>query len=837
MSQTYFTKEARINIKNAIKESSDNEVFFVGTLNDELLVKEVEILARGNKFSVPAILDSAKNGQVVIHNHPSGNLQPSNQDINVASIFGNKGVGFYIVDNEVQNTYVVVEAYKERKLKNLNVIDAEEFLLPKGGVSKELGDKYEYREEQIKVLTSVVKSFNNDRISIIEAGTGTGKTLSYLIPSILWALENEERVVISTNTINLQEQLISKDIPLVKTALNKEFDFSLIKGMRNYLCLLRIETLNEGLFDFIDDDEQDSLNSILDWAKVTSDGSLSDLSFNPPGEIWEKVSAESDSCIRARCPHYSKCFFFKSRREMANSQILVANHHILFSDLAIKNIAADVEVGVLPAYTRVVFDEAHNVVDSATSHFSLRATKYGITRVLRRLRSRSKNKKLKGLIFYASSLVPKVKDDLVREILERVEKVYLPILDQIESNLTEAFDLIYNFGLLVHDELPRGNREINIRLTQKIYLEEGWVEVEEKFTSLRNSLAKLYEEIKYFLELIEINQEGGFLIKLSAEFNGVNNKLYYFTNVIDTFLDRTDESYVRWFEGRIGRAGILSGIGLSPIDVSSELKEKLYSKAKTVLMTSATLSVNNNFDFQKTHLGLENNERLNELIVESPFDFKNQALLLVPSDIPEPNASNFFENIINIIAEAIKITNGKALVLFTSYGSLNRVSDVISKELNRDKIDFLRQGDLPRNKLLEMFKLRKNSVLFATDSFWEGIDVPGDSLKIVIICRLPFKVPTDPVNEARVEQLEKNGINPFFEYTVPQAVLKFKQGFGRLIRNRTDSGVVLVLDKRIVSKSYGQQFINSLPNPGFFQGSTNSVLDKLSNFITSKESS
>ncbi len=834
MYQTYFTKEARINIKSAIKECRDNELFFVGTLNEESIVMNVEILARGNKFSVPAILDSAKNGQVVIHNHPSGNLEPSNQDINVASIFGNKGVGFYIVDNEVKNTYVVVEAHKEKEINKIKESEAERFLLPKGEIEKELGINYEYREEQITVLKSVVDSFNNDRISIIEAGTGTGKTLSYLIPSILWALENEERVVISTNTINLQEQLISKDIPLVKTAINKEFDFSLIKGMRNYLCLLRTETLNEGLFDFIEDEEQSSLNSILDWAKVTSDGSLSDLSFNPPGEVWEKVSAESDSCIRARCPHYSNCFFFKSRREMANSQILVANHHILFSDLAIKNIAADVDVGVLPSYKRVIFDEAHNIVDSATSHFSLRATKFGITRVLRRLRSRSRDKQLKGLVFYASSLASKTKDELVRDILDRVEKVYIPILDRIESNLVDAFDLIYNFGLLVTEDMPRGSKEINIRLTEKVYSDDGWSEVEEKFITLRNSLTKLYEEIKYFLELIEINQEGG-LIKLSAEFSGVNNKLYYFTNVIDTFLDRTDESYVRWFEGRAGRAGILSGIGLSPLDVSNELKEKLYSKARTVLMTSATLSVNKNFDFQKSHIGLEDNNRLSELIVESPFDFKRQSLLLVPSDIPEPNASNFYENILNVITQAIKITNGSSLVLFTSYGSLNKVFSMMQGENESSEFELLRQGDLPRNKLLEKFKLRKNSVLFATDSFWEGIDVPGDSLKMVIICRLPFKVPTDPVNEARVEQMEKKGINPFLEYTVPQAVLKFKQGFGRLIRSRSDRGVVLVLDKRIVSRSYGKQFIASLPNPGFFQGKTDMVLEKLSNFINNLE--
>lgn len=828
MKDTYFTREARISIKNAIKDSSENEVFFVGTLNEKSVVDDIKIIARGNRFSVPAIIDSAKNGQVVIHNHPSGNLQPSDQDISVASIFGNKGVGFYIVDNEIKNTYVVVEAFRKKTWKKIER-EAEDYLLPGGNLAKELDKKYEYRKEQVRVLNSVVDAFNDDKISVIEAGTGTGKTLSYLIPSVVWAIQNDERVVISTNTINLQEQLINKDLPLVKSSMEMDFSYSLVKGMRNYLCLLRVEGINDGLFDFIDDEEQESLKSILDWAQVTSDGSLSDLSFNPPYEVWDKVSAESESCIRARCPHYSNCFFFKSRREVANSQIVVANHHIVFSDLAIKDIAADVESGILPPYRRVIFDEAHNIVDSATSHFSLRATKYGITRLLGRLRSRSGNKKLKGLIYYASSLSTKTDDDLIRDILERVEKVYGPILDTIESHLVDAFDSIYNFGLLLSDEQIRGKNEISLRLTDRLIYDEGWSEIEDKFTLLRNSMTRLYEEIRYFLDLLEVNIEGGALVKLSAEFSGVSNKLYYFTNVIDTFLDKSDESYVRWFEGKMGRSGVVSGIGLSPIDISEELKQKLYSRADTVLMTSATLAVNNNFDFQKANIGLEGNERLSELIVESPFDFKKQALLLIPSDIPEPNNPSFYANAAEMISKAVRITQGRALVLFTSYSSLHNIAKEISDKI--DNIELLKQGDLPRNKLLEAFKLRKRCVLFATHSFWEGIDVPGDSLKLVIICRLPFKVPTDPVNEARIEHLEKKGINPFLEYSVPLAVLKFKQGFGRLIRTKTDTGAVLILDKRIISKFYGQLFIKSLPSPTVFQGKSESILNRLEDFI------
>ncbi|NIP29616.1 MAG: hypothetical protein GTN59_03365, partial [Candidatus Dadabacteria bacterium] len=529
-----------------------------------------------------------------------------------------------------------------------------------------------------------------------------------LIPSVNWAINNEERILISTNTINLQEQLINKDIPLLKDALGLDFKYSLIKGMRNYLCVLRTETLNEGLFDFIEDSEHESIKSIIEWSKITTDGSLSDLSFTPSDDVWEKVSAESESCLRARCPHYSDCFFYNSRREISDSQILVTNHHLLFSDLAIKEVGSETEIGIIPPYKRVVFDEAHNIVDSATSHFSMRLTKFGLVRVLRRLRSKSKNKKLKGLIFYSSSLAEKAKDNLIKEILERSEKVFLPILEQIEIENEDAFDSLYNFGLFIFNEPLHNKNEINIRVTHRVFEDEGWEDIYEKFIKLRNSLIRLYEEIRYFIELIEMNENGNSFLKLVAEFNGVNNKIYYFSNVIDTFLDKTDDSYVRWFEGRVGRSGILCGIGLSPLDVSAELKEKLYSKAKTIVMTSATLSVNKNFDFQKYHLGLMDNERINELIVKSPFNFREQALLLIPNDIPEPNHPAYEDYIEDLIVDSIKISKGNALVLFTSYASLNRVFENVEKRIKEDlsnKLELLKQGDLPRAKLLEKFKL------------------------------------------------------------------------------------------------------------------------------------
>jgi len=427
VNKDFFSENVKSTIKSAIEEASGNEVFFVGSFSRDQVIEDVKVVARGNDYSVPAVIESASPGEVVIHNHPSGNLTPSNQDIQIASVFGNHGVGFLIVDNTASQVYVVVEPFFEKEIELLDVEETKKALLPEGAVADIMGDKYEVRDEQLLMLESVTSSFNQNLVSLVEAGTGTGKTLSYLVPAINWALKNEERVVISTNTINLQEQLIDKDIPLLYDAFDDDFKYSLVKGMRNYLCLLRAETIQEGLFEMADDDEVGSIDDILEWAKVTEDGSLSDLSFTPPDSVWEKVSAESDSCLRARCPYYSRCFFYKSRREIASSQLLIVNHHLLFSDLAIKSASESSEAGILPPFKRVIFDEAHHLNDAATSHFGMRATKFGILRVIRRLKRKGKGGQGKGLIYYTAALATKLiklyRKGVVNDLLRKVEEL------------------------------------------------------------------------------------------------------------------------------------------------------------------------------------------------------------------------------------------------------------------------------------------------------------------------------------------------------------------------------------------------------------------------------
>ena len=840
MQRDILTNRVKNQIRISIEEASGNEVFFVGSFTEGSVIDDVRVVARGNNNSVPAVIDSAFPGEVVIHNHPSGNLTPSDHDIQIASIFGNQGIGFYIVDNSVSQVYVVVEPYSEKEIEPLDIGKARGFLLPEGGVAELMGDKYELRDEQLTMLDAVAWAFNESRISLIEAGTGTGKTLSYLIPAVAWSIQNGERVVVSTNTINLQEQLIDKDIPLVHKIFDGEFNYSLVKGMGNYLCLLRAETVNDGLFEIADEDEVDAISNILEWAKVTDDGSLSDLSFTPRDDVWDKVSAESDSCLRARCPYYSRCFFYKSRREIASSQLLVVNHHLLFSDLSIKGASEKSDAGILPPFKRVIFDEAHHIVDAATSHFGMRATKFGIIRILRRMKRRGKGGEPKGLIYYSAALATKLvgaaRKGIVNDVLRRVEQNLTPRVDAAEEYVADAFDVLYHFSLSLMQEKEPESQEVSIRITEAAFSREGWVEIDRKFSVLRIRLKELYEEIKSFTDfLIDYESENDFA-KLIVEFRGVANKLDYYSEVIATFLSPEDDGYVRWVEGRTGRGTVVSGLGLSPLDISQPLKERLYSRCGTVVMTSATMAVRKDFEFLKSGLGLQDETRVSELILPSPFNYEEQLLLAIPTDMPEPGTKEYSRTIAPLILEAVKASRGNALILFTSYSLLESVYRQIYEELESSGIHALKQGALPRGRLLDKLRVEDGSVLFATDSFWEGVDVPGNALRLVVISRLPFRVPTEPIIEARVEHMESMGVNSFTDYSVPVAVLKFKQGFGRLIRTRSDRGAVLVLDRRIISKFYGKYFLDSLPESGRLIASSEEVISGLERFFSEQPS-
>ena len=832
---TSFSPEVIRKLQTEIHIASGNEVFFVGDIDENLILSEVNVLARGNEYSVPAIIDSASAGQVVLHNHPTGNLTPSEQDIHLASIFGNNGVGFLIINNSVSDVYTVVEPFVKKDYSAIDIEDIEKLLMPNGPVAEKLGGQFEYRKEQIKVLDETAAAFNENNIALIEAGTGTGKTFSYLIPSIRWAVQNSERVVISTNTINLQEQLIGKDIPLLEQTLDEQFTYSLVKGMRNYLCILRAEALNDGQQELIEDEETDEINNIIEWARTTDDGSLSDLSFSPKQNTWDKVSAESESCLRSKCPHYAECFFFKKRREISAAQLLIVNHHLFFSDLAIKSATNDMESGILPPYNRVIFDEAHNIVDAATSHFSVSVAKFGLIRTIRRLKSRGKKGEIKGLVNFAAVTANKIsKSDKNSELINtllKIEEVVSPRIDDIEIAVNESFELIFDIAVANTKENKNGGTDFSLRVLDHVQKSDEWIKAEESFESLRIKLLKIQGEIRYLIEILSRNEEMPNIMKLLVEFRSVYSKMEYYIEAITSFFKKNDDENVKWVEVRGRRGIVFISLGISPIDVSGQLKQKLYDKTKTVVMTSATLAVEDSFEFQKTQLGLETSDRLKEKRVLSPFNYSKQVVLGMPTNIPEYNSPDYINAVSAILQDILEKSGGSALVLFTSYQTLNKITDLIQDSLLDKGIELLKQGTLPRDKLLDKFRTTSKSVLMATDSFWEGVDITGDALKLVIIMRLPFRVPTDPIIEARSDYLEKRDINSFLNYSVPMAVIRFKQGFGRLIRSRSDRGAVLVLDKRIVTKRYGKYFVNSLPDCSRAYGNYEDMVDDLKQFI------
>jgi ATP-dependent DNA helicase DinG len=833
-----FSPEAIRQMREAIREAGGNEVFFLGRTDADLRVATTEVLARGSQDAVPAILHACTFGEVVIHNHPSGLLQPSSADIEIASRLGSVGIGFYIIDNGVERVYQVVEAFAPRREVPVEHGSIDSILGPGGVVAKALPG-FEERPEQLRMAFAVGEAFNGGKLAVIEAGTGTGKSLAYLVPALLWALANEERVVVSTNTINLQEQLIRKDLPFLQRATGLEFEAVLVKGRGNYLCRRRAETarLEPGLFD---EESGGELQAILEWAERTSEGSREELTFIPREEVWEEVRCEVDQCARVRCGQYSGCFFHRARRQAAQADLLVVNHALLLSDLALRHQTDNYSAAaVLPPFTRIIIDEAHHLEDVATSYFASQVTRFAFARVLNKLRHPRKPEK---------GLLPRFLDALARELPETEDELYRALAERIDTLISgrqQLFDRsVFELEKVGEDLAAALGRniaereELRHRVVPEFTGSEAWVALKARIRDLARQTEALAQGLRELLKACGKIPEEAF-DKLSSrltDLRGVGGRLEGIAADL-TFFVAEDEGTCAWFEvtrGRIGRgAGVVTRLCTAPLDVARHLREALYDRFRTVVLTSATLAVGQSFDYLKSRVGLHLAEpgRVNELLLRSPFEFTRQALVAVPTDVPEPGRSGYPEMVRDLAERSILAADGRTFVLFTSYSLLRRVYGELAPVLGARGYHCLRQGEENRHRLLKKFAQDPTSVLFATDSFWEGVDVPGRSLEQVIIARLPFKVPTEPVLEARAEAIERAGGDPFLEYTVPQAVIKFKQGFGRLIRHRDDRGVVLILDSRVVKKGYGRIFLRSLPEVRVAAAPTAEVLAEMEAFF------
>jgi ATP-dependent DNA helicase DinG len=808
-----LTAAARTLLQEEIAAAHGREVSFVVRADPNGALTEPRVVARGTIDAVLALPGVAQRGEMLLHNHPSGFLEPSGADLHVAARLHDEGVGFGIVNNDVSTLYVVVECPRARTLTRLDALAVANLLAESGPVARVLGaTAFEDRPGQRDMAAYIADAYNDGGVALLEAGTGVGKSFAYLVPALEWARLNGERTIVSTNTINLQEQLVGKDLPILSRAFStgdRAVTFALLKGWRNYLCLSRLEQARAGQESLFDDARGAELEAIAGWASRTADGSLSDLVEEPSNDVWDAVAAESDLCTRLKCPHFDRCFVFAARRRAAEADVVIVNHHLLASDLAVRIVSDNwQEAAVLPPYRRLILDEAHHLEDVAAQHLGTQVSMLGVQRLLGRLERNGR-----GLLPTLAAELS-THDDLLgsasRDLLGRT------VLDALAAARRWADEL---FGRLAR----RLDREQSpapvLRLTDSFAEDGVWREgLDVALDNLLIAFSKLRDGVETIADRLSIDDPAEMRTRLIGELRGVVRRLDTAAEGLKTTLQPVGYRppvgpSVRWMERRGRRTPNLT-LSAVPLDLAPVLKETLFDRVETVVLTSATLAAGGEFTFLEERLGLSlppSRVTVRE-ILPSPFDFGAQCVFGIPTDIPEPrdDESGHGAAVARVLLELAHASDGGIFGLFTSHTALRRTADAIRGQINT-RWPLLVQGEGQRDQLLRRFREAGSAILLGTDSFWEGVDVPGRALRVLILAKLPFKVPTEPLTAARLERLTQAGVDGFTHYLVPLAALKLKQGFGRLIRTKSDVGAVVLLDRRVVTKRYGATMLEGLP--------------------------
>lgn len=820
-----LTPGAQAAVRSAIRLAGGREVCFVCTINDEGVVQSARVVARGDVSSVLALPGFANRGELLLHNHPSGWLEPSDADLAVAAKLHDDGIGFAITDNEGARLYVVVEVPRAAKVAALAPGDVAGALGPDGPIAAHL-KRYEDRPSQREMARIAAQLFTRGGVGLIEAGTGVGKSLGYLVPALRWAAESGERTVVSTNTITLQEQLTSKDLPFLKEALtDQDVRFALLKGWRNYLCLQRLEQARAQAPVLFDDDASSADLAMLEaWAEKTKDGSLADLTSPPRGEVWDEVAAEGDLCTRLKCPHFDKCFVFKARRAAAQADVVVVNHHLLMADIAVRRASGRWdEAAVLPAYKRLVIDEGHHLEDAAAAHLGQTVSRRGLERLFARLERRGKGllPALERKLASGSDLYSVASLDLLRARL-------VPSLNTAREKSQQLCDLL--------TEWMRDRSDSVVRLTEAFDDEPIWkAGLDVALDDLLAEVELLADGLRMVRERLESDEgRAEELAPFLNEVRGVTRRLQTAGDALRSALrpSREGAPKVRWLELR-GSGERNVGATSVPLDLAPILREDLFRRVETAVVTSATLAVGDGFDFITKRLGLDD-EELEPVTASlaSPFDYPRQAMLLIPSDFPAPNAdgAGHFKRTVAAAQDLIEAAEGGVFLLFTSHRDVREAASALRAAGVESKYPLLVHGESPRDELLRRFREHGDAVLIGTASFWEGVDVPGRALRGMVIGRIPFRVPTEPITAAQCEAIEAAGGDPFGQYMIPHAALRLKQGFGRLIRTASDHGAVIICDPRVVTKSYGRRLTEGLPPATRLQGPWAMLRDELRAF-------
>jgi ATP-dependent DNA helicase DinG len=635
------------------------------------------------------------------------------------------------------------------------------FFSKSGPLSK--AKNFEFRSQQQEMAVTIASALEEERHLVVEAGTGVGKSLAYLTPAILFAIEQHKKAVVSTHTINLQEQLLYKDIPILKKILPIEFEVALMKGRQNYLCPRRLERALQQANELFTGPEQNEVKRLAEWARKTRDGSLSDLVVQPDPKVWAQVCSEPHICTKKTCGRDTRCFYHNARKLFEAADLVVINHTLFFVLLGNPDEMAERESGFLFPNDFLILDEAHTVENVASRQVGIRISQYGLRSTIQRLYNARTRKGLFTVMRDANGV------RIAAELVDDAEKFFAAVESKCDF---------------------KKGREFRVRETDLVP-----DTITGRLTTLQ---ARIVEAVKH--------SDDEFL---RAELQEYGRRIRDHRDGIAAFLEQNRREHVYWVE-RTGKTAQFLTLNAAPIDIAPVLRRMIFRDNCSCMMTSATLSVGRkDLAYFRQRLGAEEAE---PALLGGPFDFQKQMKMFIVRKMPDPRDAQYEEALEHWVAHFVEKTDGRAFVLFTSYRGMQQVAERMAQFFSEKKFNLLLQGGgAPRGKLLDQFKTTPRSVLFGTDSFWMGVDVPGEALSNVIITRLPFAVPDHPLIEAKLELIEERGGDPFTEYSLPEAILKLRQGVGRLIRTKSDRGIIVILDNRIVTRPYGRAFLQALP--------------------------